>query len=223
MMRSLYNIHLSMLDDPFKCDMSPSTIFRVSGIEKNTTTRDIVNCLMNLVDPTMRNSTTTARDPASGSNNSFTPGKVLYELLWVNDETFLVSTRLPDYASFSNSDILKAWLVSADVTAPLIEKTNVMEQETVLNRHAALILNALKKRFTTQDISSFNDYLKQVQGAKEKMKDGEKEPRKGICTGPRGRWGELWQGLRTLIPSFALEDDPKRSNHKRKREEGTEV
>ena len=218
MMRSLYNIDLSMSEDPFKSQMSPSTTFRVSGIDSNTTTRDIVKCLSNVVDPSIRVSTSTT-DPTSVSNPSSTSGKVLYELIWVHDTAFLVSARLPDQVSFSSSDMLKCLLMSQDDLGQLAEIPKLMEVETILQRHADLILDALKKRFATQQISTMEFHLKQ-QGVKKRLEPEEKEA-EPILNTTHGLWGGLWQGLRTVITGFTPDDSA--TSRKRKRLEETAV
>jgi len=222
MMRSLYNIDLSILSgDPFKGNMSASTTFRVSKIDKNTTTRDIVSCLANLVDPTINSSSTTAtRDASSGAANnpSSPPGKVLYELIWVNDETFLVSTRLPDSTWLTNSDKLKNWLESEDDTVSLVKTPHLVEQESVLKRHSELIYAALVKRFASQEISTLQEFLKPQQGMKRKIKADEDDSMKGLRPNG-GRWRGFVHGLRKMIPLLSADDETENSSQKKQRVE----
>jgi hypothetical protein len=66
----------SPLSDPLGRGMSATSTFRVSDIEATVSTRDVVRCLTGLVD-------------SHG-------GRVNFELIWVDDTTFIVGAMLPN-------------------------------------------------------------------------------------------------------------------------------
>lgn len=134
-MMSLFSMDLEQpLSDPFSRGMLPESTFRVSGFDSSVTTGTIVRCLSNLQD----------------SNNN----RVNFEIVWVDDTTFLVS------ASHS----------SAQVGANEDEDDVI----TMLSEHGELILDALQGRFDTKEtIVRFDEYLRALEGAAEPTATGD--------------------------------------------------
>jgi hypothetical protein len=103
---SPYTIDLATPDlDPMQRGMSRSSTFRVTGIDPTVSTRDIVRCLKGLVD-------------TEG-------GRVNFEIIWVDNTTFLVGVMIEDYARYSN-----------------------------FQEHSAILFNALRGRFQRETIGS---------------------------------------------------------------------
>ncbi len=90
------------------------------------------------------------------------------------------------------------WLESEDETVPLVETKTLADQECLLKRHADLIYAALVKRFTLLDISTLDEYLKQQQGMKKRMRDEENESKIGAIPNG-GRWSGLMKGSKQQI------------------------
>ena len=109
--------------DPLNECMSYTTIYCVKGIDTSVNTRDIERALKNITD-----------------ENEVT---VAFEIVWVDDSTFLVATRCPP------------------------------KQHDLLTRHGLLLLSALKRRFPKQSICTFQEFLCQKQQVKDSEKKEE--------------------------------------------------
>jgi hypothetical protein len=73
-MLTLYTIDLENPSyDPLRHGLSPTSTYRVYGIDPSITTSDIVRCLSNMVDEVQR--------------------QVHFEIVWVDERTFLVAAR----------------------------------------------------------------------------------------------------------------------------------
>ena len=103
--------------DPLNECMSYTTIYCVKGIDTSVNTRDIERALKNITD-----------------ENEVT---VAFEIVWVDDSTFLVATRCPP------------------------------KSHDLLTRHGLLLLSALKRRFPKQSICNFQEFLVQKQQLKD--------------------------------------------------------
>jgi poly(A)-specific ribonuclease len=78
LMLTLYTIDLeNATEDPLRRGLSPTSTYRVSGIDPAITTSDIIRCLSNLVDQVLEQ-------------------QVRFEIVWVDDRTFLVAARTQD-------------------------------------------------------------------------------------------------------------------------------
>jgi len=76
-MLTLYTIDLDdPSEDPLRRGLSPTSTYRICGIDPAITTGDIVRCLSNIVDEVQR--------------------QVHFEIVWVDDRTFLVAARSHD-------------------------------------------------------------------------------------------------------------------------------
>jgi hypothetical protein len=150
-------------------------------------------------------------DSSSVTNTNSDPCKVNYELIWVNDTTFLISTRAPEHASLTAADVIQSFLISSD-SGPLTVVSEVLENDSVLQKHAALICLALKTRFPSHDIQTLEDHLKQQQDSQKKMEQvtGGKSSDLHVPT-QVGLWNGLWQGVRSIFQES--------NSKKRKREE----
>lgn len=135
-MLTLYTIDLeNATNDPLRHGLSPSSTFRVSGIDPSITNGDIIRCLGNLVEP----------------NDELVARQVRFEIVWVDNTTFMVATRTPEEA---------------------LQDVNV-DEEDLLQRHCTLIYNALKRRFALNEIITLKEYL-----LSEEKKNQEEEAKK---------------------------------------------
>jgi len=140
LMLTLYTIDLeSPLSDPLSRGMSPSNTFRVEGIDPSVTTRDIVRCLSNLDNET----------------------RVNFEIVWVNDCTFMVAAQhVPDNVGGGRGAVQQ----------PLLLNDNENWEEapsSTLVRHGQLIREALVRRFQKETIITLKEHLEQLDKAQQ--------------------------------------------------------
>lgn len=122
LMLTLYTIDLeNATSDPLRRGLSPTSTYRVCGIDPAITTSDIIRCLSNLVDD----------------------GHVHFEIVWVDDCTFLVAAK----------------------AAPGDDET--------LQRHGNLIHMALRRRFAVEDICTLDQHLQATKEEASKQKEEE--------------------------------------------------
>jgi poly(A)-specific ribonuclease len=129
----IYNLGLFTLDlegavDPLAVGITPDSSFRVAGIDPSITTTDIVSCLNNLKDDRDR--------PAN------------FDLVWVDDTTFIVATRYRPNAD----DTVGSLLSSSDVD---------VENTVILRDHGLLVRRALESRFGADSITTLGEYFEQ--------------------------------------------------------------
>jgi hypothetical protein len=107
--------------------------------------------------------------------------------------------------------VIQSFLISSD-SGPLTVVSEVLENDSVLQKHAALICLALKTRFPSHDIQTLEDHLKQQQDSQKKMEQvtGGKSSDLHVPT-QVGLWNGLWQGVRSIFQES--------NSKKRKREE----
>jgi poly(A)-specific ribonuclease len=134
----IYNLGLFTLDlentvDPLAVGMTPGATFRVAGIHPSITTRDIVSPLNNLVDEHEQ--------------------PVNFDLVWVDDTTFIVATRYRP-----SSEATMGSLVSASETIPTSDLD--VEWKTILEEHGQLVRGVLEARFGAEYVSTLGEYLK---------------------------------------------------------------
>lgn len=113
--------------DPLSRGMLPETTFRISGFDPSVTTRTIVQCLSDLL----------------GSNGE----RVNFELLWVDETTFLIATKGPGEGR--SDDAL------------------------VLHEHGQLIFERLRNRFSNETIISLDEHLKSLEQVNESNDGGD--------------------------------------------------
>jgi CAF1 family ribonuclease len=119
--------------DPLSRGMLSESTFRVSGIDKAVTTRDIVQSLAGLGDSRGRT--------------------VNFVIVWIDDTTFLVA------ASYNPVPPLPIPIGSDDVP-PTVETWSNDQTEAVLREHGALLFDALRVRFHgNETIVVLEDYL----------------------------------------------------------------
>jgi len=141
LMLTLYTIDLeSPLSDPLSRGMSASSTYRVAGIDPSVTTRDIVRCLSNLDNET----------------------RVNFDIVWVDDTTFMVATRhTPGDGEQPRSE---GQLCIGDDTKN--------EEDALINsglkRHGGFIEDALRKRFQKESITTLEAHLKKEDEIKQK-------------------------------------------------------
>ena len=119
---SMYTMDLENLEsDPMSRGMLPEATYRVSGIDPAVSTRDIVRCLAGLNDDVGR--------------------RVMFELVWIDDTTFLVS------ASYREADT-GLNLVAEEATL------------RVIREHGLIIQRALARRFVQgEKVQPLPEYL----------------------------------------------------------------
>lgn len=85
-MLTMYTIDLENLwNDPLSRGMDPQSTFRVSDFTPSSvSSRDIVRCLTMAV-PTQQNN--------NNNNGGAGGGRIHFEIVWVNDSTFMVAVR----------------------------------------------------------------------------------------------------------------------------------
>jgi hypothetical protein len=121
-MLTLYTIDLdNATSDPLRHGLSTASTYRVAGIDPAITTSDIVRCLSSLTDTVER--------------------RVHFEIVWVDDQTFMVAAR----HSTGNDETLQ--------------------------RHGQLILSALQRRFAVEDICTLEQYMAATSKAAEASED----------------------------------------------------
>lgn len=195
LMQTLYTIDLEKHgkdSDPLNRRLRMATTYRVSGIDSSVYTRDIVRVLMNVRDT---NPEAAAADIHDNNVEEDTVGsqKVGYEIVWIDDHSFMVATRSPGYGR--NQVVL-----SPDAAA---EKSI----ESTLKRHGALIRSALQTRFPTQTIVTLEEHF---MGSKTSEGRGR--------SGSIGVVGNLF-GISQLVSNVFLRVFMGRGERKRCREE----
>jgi hypothetical protein len=125
-MSCLYTIDLEETNqDPFSRGMSPSTTFRVSGIDPSVNTRDILWALSGV-----------SSIPEFWADGAVPERRVtIFELIWIDDSTFLVATRSPPDSTIPGDQLTAA-----------------------LKRQGDLVFAALKERYKEQEVISLEEY-----------------------------------------------------------------
>ena len=143
-MQTLYTIDLMKQgrhSDPLNRRLSMATTYRVSGIDSSVYTRDIVRVLMHVRDT----------NPEGNGNINNVEGeegdsqKVGYEIVWIDDHSFMVAARSPGYGA------------DQIVLSPDAETEKSIQ--STLMRHGALIRSALETRFPTQTIVTLEEHV----------------------------------------------------------------
>jgi hypothetical protein len=105
--------------------MSPSTTFRVSGIDPSVNTRDILWALSGV-----------SSIPEFWADGAVPERRVtIFELIWIDDSTFLVATRSPPDSTIPGDQLTAA-----------------------LKRQGDLVFAALKERYKEQEVISLEEY-----------------------------------------------------------------
>jgi len=143
LMQTLYTIDLERHgwnSDTLSRGLNMSTTFVVSGIGSSVFTRDIVRVLMPVMD--------FEDDDYVGSDENSNRGgrQVGYEIVWIDETSFMVAAKSPGYGT-------SRVLASTDANADYVI-------ESTLQRHGVYIKNALERRFPTQTIVTLEEYHK---------------------------------------------------------------
>lgn len=165
-MQTLYTIDLENHgSDTLSRGLNLSTTFVVLGIDSSVYTRDIVRVLM------------VVRDPENDSGEG--GGQVGYEIVWINEKSFMVATKSPGYGT-------NRVLASTDTHSDdIIQST--------LTRHGALIRQALERRFPTQTIVTLEEYYRTGEKG-EKNEEVVSQQKK-----ERAHSGQLRRGVTKLV------------------------
>lgn len=128
--------------DPFRRGLLGESVYRVSDINSSTSTRDIVRCLSGLVD-------------AAGQ-------RVHFEIVWVDDTTFLVAACYKPAATVGINVINgNARVESAAAVATTDNSYSDGPTTLILKEHGRIILEALQRRFNRQEsIITLEEYLR---------------------------------------------------------------
>jgi CAF1 family ribonuclease len=142
---SIYTMDLEEMRpdrDPLNRGMLSESTYRISGIDKAVSTRDIVQCLSGI------------RDSADRQVN--------FVIVWIDDTTFLVAaTYRPTYPPVHHGDVVVD-AIDGVLEEPIqeIDTSSNDETETILQEHGNLLLPALQVRFNKNEtIVVLEDYL----------------------------------------------------------------
>jgi len=135
LMTTMYTIDLeNEHGDDLSKGMLPETTFRVSGIEPSIKTRDIMVAIRSGLD----------RELATGSGSAERPS---FDIVWIDDVTFMVATRSPNDGSEMGS-----FLISNDRTE-------------IIQRHGKVIESVLRKVYANQTVISLKEHLEKRSNA----------------------------------------------------------
>ena len=113
-------------NDPLQRGMSPDSAFRVTGIDPSVSTRDIVQCMNDLVDDEGR--------------------RVNFDIVWVDDTTFIVACR---YRPSENMVVARGDF-SLDVDAAILSKHGQLIRQALRNHFRKEEINSLEEYFKLQ-------------------------------------------------------------------------
>ncbi len=135
LMTTMYTIDLeNEYGDDLSKGMLPETTFRVSGIEPSIKTRDIMVAIRNGLD----------RELATSSGSAERPS---FDIVWVDDVTFMVATRSPNDGSEMGSFL------------------NSNDRTEIIQRHGKVIERALRKVYLHQTVISLKEHLEKRSNA----------------------------------------------------------
>lgn len=164
---SMFTLDLESGQDPLKRGLGLTSSYRVSGIDPSITTRDIVRCVNELYDDSMR--------------------RINFDIVWVDSTTFIIAAR---YRPEHRRVALHANGVYNESTAKTLQV------------HGWLVLDAIRRRFATEDICTMEEYFERLAAAK-----------KGAPQGWLSRMLQ-WVGLKRK-PEDAGEDDDRPAKRRR--------